>query len=143
MHRGLCFASLGILLAACGQSPKFPEPSDRGATAPPVVHTDPPKPSTDLPVLTYREESRAASTAKVFLVAGGKESAAYAAEIIEQKKLWLRAGVKAAEIHCYYAIPPKAALQRQASEYRALEQDLAECYPASAGILRRHLAAAA
>ena len=68
--------------------------------------------------------------ARIFLVAGSRDSANFAQEVVDQKKFWLAQGYSASQIECFYVSPPP--LQRTDSEqFLALAEDLQSCHLAS------------
>jgi hypothetical protein len=77
----------------------------------------------------YREGPPPATT-KVFLVAGGDDIANFAAEIVEQRRLWRGAGLRDDEIACYWAHPTPRAYDVDRAQYDALRHELASCYRA-------------
>lgn len=155
-----------ILLAATGcresrssssDTPSAPEtsatapdtPSDAGTTdgahSVDAVATTPTELTTHVDVETvFRvKESPIADSVKIFLVAGSSQNANFAQEVIEQRTLWLDAGFNASEIACYYVIPLQSELDSDRAQYLTLAPALTDCYPASAKLLREHLAATA
>jgi hypothetical protein len=92
--------------------------------------------------LPYRETEIAPST-RVFLVAGGDDVANFAAEVLEQRQLWLRAGLSHDEIACYYAKPTAQAWADDLEQYRSIASLLRACHRAEPGRLRRDLLAVA
>lgn len=81
--------------------------------------------------------------AHIFLVAGGEDVANFAAEVVAQRALLWARGFQADEIACYWAHPTREAFRRDRAQYRRLAPELADCYPASAALVREHLARAA
>jgi hypothetical protein len=81
--------------------------------------------------------------AHIFLVAGGSDSANFAQEIVDQRRLWKRAGFEDDQIACYWAKPTHQALREDGRQYRGLLDELAGCYSATPEILREHLHGAA
>ncbi|MCR9160989.1 MAG: hypothetical protein ACE37F_11180 [Nannocystaceae bacterium] len=81
--------------------------------------------------------------AKVFLVAGGDDIANFAAEVLEQRTLWRRAGLREDEIACYFAKPTTQALREDAEQYAALALALRSCRAATPERLFTDLRAAA
>jgi hypothetical protein len=94
-----------------------------------------------LSVLSYRNESTSplSPSTKIFLVAGGKDNANFAEEIVRQKKIWINAGFSSDEIACYYAIPHNREFWNDESQYRSLAGDLQNCYAASPKRVYAHL----
>lgn len=90
----------------------------------------------------YRREPPPATT-KIFLVAGGADVANFAAEVADQRRLWLSRGFSADEIACYWAAPPREAFRRDRAQFRRLADALRPCYAADPGVLRAHLDRAA
>ena len=80
---------------------------------------------------------------KVFLVAGGDDIANFAAEVLEQRTLWRRAGLSEDEIACYFAKPTARALREDAEQYEALSLALGSCRAATPAQLALDLRAAA
>lgn len=80
---------------------------------------------------------------KVFLVAGGDDIANFAAEVLEQRTLWRRAGLREDEIACYFAKPTAQALREDAAQYDALALALQSCRAATPARLSLDLRAAA
>ena len=116
----------GLLLGAC---------KTKGKTS------RPPKPEpSPFAALPYRDGPVAPET-RIFLVAGGDDIANFAAEVREQRDLWLAAGFAPEEIACYYAKPTERAWRKDTAQYKDLLPFLRECYAAEPGRLRRDLAA--
>ena len=69
---------------------------------------------------------------KVMLVAGGDDVANFAAEVVEQRRMWRAAGLEDDEIACYWAQPTKRAYKRDRRQYKSLASAVADCRPASA-----------
>lgn len=120
-------ALLCALLSACG---------GRRSTA------RSPQPTTPLDAIGYRE-GRPDPRAKVFLVAGGDDIANFAAEVVEQRQLWLDAGLAPEEIACYWARPTRAAYREDRRQYDALAGELGDCFAAEPRTVLAHLRAAA
>ncbi|MCA9706643.1 MAG: hypothetical protein KDK70_12390 [Myxococcales bacterium] len=76
---------------------------------------------------------------KVLLVAGGDDVANFAAEVVEQRALWLEAGLGSDEIACYYAKPTLDALIEDGEQWRELAPMLRDCYPADPATVHGHL----
>ncbi len=83
------------------------------------------------------------ATAKVFLVAGGDDIANFAAEVVEQRRLWREAGLRDDEIACYWAHPKAGAYADDKAQYDALRGELTQCYRADPGTVLSHLRSAA
>jgi hypothetical protein len=81
--------------------------------------------------------------AKVFLVAGGDDVGNFAAEVVEQRALWKRAGLRDEEIACYFAKPTRRALVEDGEQLQELAPALRGCYPADYATLHAHLRQAA
>lgn len=77
--------------------------------------------------------------AKIFLVAGGVEVANFAEEVVAQRALWLGRGFASDEIACYWAHPRRGDFRGDIGQYRRLAEQLKNCYPADAALLRAHL----
>jgi hypothetical protein len=74
------------------------------------------------------------SAARIFLVAGGRDSANFAQEIIDQKKFWLAQGYKPDHIECFYAVPPARQMD-DAEQFLSLEEGLRDCHLAAPDII--------
>lgn len=81
--------------------------------------------------------------AKIFLLAGSSMSASFAREIVEQKRIWLKAGFQEEEIACYYIVPFQEDLNENIKQYLPVAGELSKCHAASAKLLREHLEEAA
>ncbi len=105
------------------------------------THTDPPGP-TPFDTMAY-DEGELPPGAKVFLVAGGDDVANFAAEIVEQRRLWSEAGIEPDEIVCYYAKPTRRAWNEDREQYTKVAGALRGCRRAEPARLRRDLLDAA
>jgi hypothetical protein len=76
---------------------------------------------------------------KIFLVAGSGKNANFAQEIVDQKKIWRKAGFSDEEIACYYVAPSSKELKGDEEQFLELASELSECYPASVALIRKHL----
>lgn len=124
-------AALALALVPACRTPGAHEAAPpRAAATDPFAHQ--PYASTPLP-----------ATAKVFLVAGGDDVANFAAEVVEQRALWVQAGLRDDEIACYYAKPSRRALAEDGEQLAALAPMLRGCYPADPATLHAHLRQAA
>jgi hypothetical protein len=121
--------AIHALAIACGVSACRPSSE---ASVPPSIYDG----------IPYREGEVGERT-RVFLVAGGDDVANFAAEVLEQRQLWLTAGVGEDEIACYYAKPTAQAWADDLQQYRAIANLVRACYPAEPARLRRDLLAAA
>jgi hypothetical protein len=129
--RGSRFASVAAVawLVACRHDGSAPTP-------PPAA---PPDPFADVPYAT----APLPATTKVFLVAGGNDVGNFAAEVVEQRALWSKAGLRDDEIACYFAKPSRRALIDDGKQLAALAPELYGCYAASPATLHAHLRRAA
>jgi hypothetical protein len=78
--------------------------------------------------------SEVSPDARIFLVAGGRDSANFAQEIVDQKKFWLARGYTAKQIECFYAVPPSAQ-EDDADQFLSLEEGLRSCHLAAPDII--------
>lgn len=78
---------------------------------------------------------------RVFLIAGSQDSANFAQEVINQKKIWMNRGIRPEEISCYYALPVQQSLEADLQQFQSLTEPLAECHPANPYYIRSHLRA--
>jgi Peptidase C13 family len=122
--------TLALLLSASACRPPAGSASASPSSADPFA--DQPYASDPLP----RE-------AKVFLVAGGDDVGNFAAEVVEQRALWKRAGLRDEEIACYFAKPTHRALAEDGEQLEQLAPALRGCYPADPATLHAHLRQAA
>ncbi len=99
----------------------------------------PPDPFADVPYAT----APLPAEAKVFLVAGGDDVGNFAAEVVEQRGLWKRAGLRDEEIACYFAKPTRRALAEDGEQLAMLAPALRGCYSADPATLHAHLRQAA
>jgi hypothetical protein len=72
--------------------------------------------------------------ARIFLVAGGRDSANFAQEVVDQRKFWLAQGYTASQIECFYVIPPPSQSD-DAAQFLSLEEDLRHCHLAAPDII--------
>jgi hypothetical protein len=72
--------------------------------------------------------------ARIFLVAGGRDSANFAQEVVDQKKFWLAHGYTGEQIECFYAVPP-AVQTDDADQFLSLEEDLRDCHLAAPDLI--------
>jgi hypothetical protein len=72
--------------------------------------------------------------ARIFLVAGGRDSANFAQEVVDQRKFWLAQGYTANQIECFYAVPAPAQSE-DAAQFLTLEEDLRDCRLAAPDII--------
>jgi hypothetical protein len=90
------------------------------------------------PHFSYRTFPLYAQT-KIFLVAGSGKNANFAQEIVDQKKIWKKAGFADNEIACYYVIPSLKEFKGDAAQFSELAPELSDCYPASVALIRKHI----
>lgn len=68
--------------------------------------------------------------ARIFLVAGSRDIANFAQEVVDQKKFWMGRGYTAGQIECFFAVPD--ALHRvDVEQFLAIEAELRECHLAT------------
>jgi hypothetical protein len=72
--------------------------------------------------------------ARIFLVAGGRDSANFAQEIADQRKFWLTHGYAANQIECFYAVPPPEQTD-DAEQFLSLEEELRPCHLAAPDLI--------
>lgn len=106
-----------------------------------IVVTTPPRPQWVVPLAHADPESRERSRRKhYFLVAGASDATSYAWEIVQQKRYLRALGVDRGDVACFFALPDTAALDAERARWSALAPELADCYPANAGVLYAVLA---
>lgn len=64
------------------------------------------------------------------LVAGGRDDANFAQEVVEQKRHLLGLGVPREAISCFFTRPFDSGFLKDEKQYRQLAPELADCYPA-------------
>ena len=84
-----------------------------------------------------------APTTKVFLIAGGDDVANFAAEVLEQRTLWRRAGLREDQIACYWSKPAADDFEKDRAQFEALTLALRSCHMASPARVHADLSAAA
>ncbi|MBV1857513.1 MAG: C13 family peptidase [Nannocystaceae bacterium] len=82
-------------------------------------------------------------TTKVFLIAGGNDVANFAAEVLEQRTLWRKAGLREDQIACYWARPSADDFQSDRAQFEALALALRSCHIATPGRVANDLRIAA
>lgn len=68
--------------------------------------------------------------ARIFLVAGARDIANFAQEVIDQKKYWLDRGHAAEHIECFWAVPDPSH-RVDVEQFLALEEELRACHLAT------------
>lgn len=68
--------------------------------------------------------------ARIFLVAGARDIANFAQEVVDQKKFWLARGYAADQIECFY-VAPDPAHSEDVEQFLSLEADLRDCHLAT------------
>lgn len=102
----------------------------------------PPTPPSLFDDLPYNEQP-VSKDARIFLVAGGDDIANFAAEVVDQRAQWQRAGFSPNQIECYYAKPSAQAWSEDRPQYTALAPALSSCHRADPARLREDLRAVA
>jgi hypothetical protein len=64
---------------------------------------------------------------KIFLIAGSKDNANFAQEVIDQMKFWKAQGYSKDEIACYY-VPPMKVDDNDLKQFETLFSELRDCY---------------
>jgi hypothetical protein len=77
--------------------------------------------------------------ARIFLVAGARDIANFAQEVVDQRRLWLSRGYAPEQIECFFAAPPPEQ-QADAAQFLALEASLQPCHLASPQVVFEALA---
>lgn len=122
---------VAIALMGCGEAPTTVEAPASGDDGP---HAHELFAVNDQPI---------SPSAQVVLVAGSSEGASFAQEVVDQRQLWLDAGVPPEAIACYYVVPYEEELVEDRAQYEALAAQLASCHRASVHRLRHDLTAIA
>ncbi|MEO8314965.1 MAG: C13 family peptidase [Pseudomonadota bacterium] len=77
--------------------------------------------------------------ARIFLVAGARDSANFAQEVVDQRKYWLAQGYSTNQIECFFATPSPVQ-QDDAEQFLSLEEALQDCHLAAPDIIFSALA---
>lgn len=85
------------------------------------------------------EETPLSQKTRAFLIAGSRDTANFAQEVLEQKEYLLSKGLTSDEIACYYSVPLTAEYLQDRMQYDALRETLASCYLASPSFIWSHL----
>ncbi len=93
--------------------------------------TTPPSAPSAVPSTPWYATGPTAPTTKVFLIAGGNDVANFAAEVLEQRTLWRRAGLREDQIACYWASPSAEDFAKDQAQFEALSVALRSCHMAS------------
>ncbi len=127
---GICFLGSG-----CGSSTNEPRP--------PEFTFEPISPKSDFSrLMAERDQLQVRSIEtltgkeKIFLVAGGSDSANFAQEVIDQRRHWMGLGFSSDEIACFYVRPTLSAMYRDLKQYRRLSDELSNCFAANARVIR-------
>jgi hypothetical protein len=75
-------------------------------------------------------EAPISAEARIFLVAGARDIANFAQEVVDQRRLWLARGYTPEQIECFFAAPPPQQTTDSA-QFLALEESLLPCHLAS------------
>ncbi len=113
---GVCFLGSG-----CGSSTNEPRP--------PEFTFEPISPKSDFSrLMAERDQLQVRSIEtltgkeKIFLVAGGSDSANFAQQVIDQRRHWMGLGFSSDEIACFYVRPTLSAMYRDLKQYRRFSQ---------------------
>lgn len=68
--------------------------------------------------------------ARIFLVAGARDIANFAQEVVDQRRLWLSRGYTPEQIECFFVAPPPDQ-RADAEQFLALETSLQHCHLAT------------
>lgn len=79
---------------------------------------------------------------KIFLIAGSRDTANFAQEVVDQKKFWLAQGYKSEEISCYYVPPPKVNSYDE-KQFEDLLRATRDCFLADPRTVLSHIRSAA
>nr|PZN59794.1 MAG: hypothetical protein DIU62_15475 [Pseudomonadota bacterium] len=72
--------------------------------------------------------------ARIFLVAGSRDIANFAQEVIDQKRFWQQRGYAPEQIECFFAAPDPSH-RVDVEQFLALEEELKACHLASPGLV--------
>lgn len=91
-----------------------------------------PVPAPEPPVGRWLQPSTApiSAEARIFLVAGARDIANFAQEVVDQRRLWLARGYTPEQIECFFAAPPPQQTT-DSGQFLALEESLLPCHLAS------------
>lgn len=124
MRRAATGALLLVLLAAGARAADPPVP----ATAPRMASA----PVPGAPIGRWLQPAWTAISpeARIFLVAGSRDIANFAQEVVDQRRYWQDRGYTAAQIECFYTVPDPT--QRvDVEQFLALEEELQSCHLAT------------
>lgn len=124
MRRTATGALLLVLLAAGAWAAEPPVP----ATAPRMATT----PAPGAPIGRWLQPSWTAISpeARIFLVAGSRDIANFAQEVVDQRRYWQDRGYTEAQIECFYAVPDPAH-RMDVEQFLELEDALRSCHLAT------------
>lgn len=126
---GVCFANSG-----CGSSVEEPQFPVFDFERQYIVFEQQLREERDqLKVRSYNELT---GREKIFLVAGGSDSANFAQEVIDQRRHWMNMGFSADEIACFYVRPTLTAMYQDWEQYRLLSDELSHCFAANTQVIR-------
>src|SRR5690606_16623220 len=120
MIRSATGALLLRLLAAGAWAADHPVPAGAQATAA----------SASIGRWTQPSSAPISPEACIFLVAGSRDIANFAQEVIDQKQYWMDRGYTADQIECFHAVPDPAH-QVDVEQFLALEEALRSCHLAT------------
>lgn len=91
-----------------------------------------PDPAQERPLGHWLQPSTApiSADARIFLVAGARDIANFAQEVVDQRAMWLARGYTPEQIECFFAAPPPQQTEDSA-QFIALEESLLPCHLAS------------
>lgn len=98
----------------------------------PVPATLSPGTASSAPIGRWMQPSTAplSPEARIFLVAGSRDIANFAQEVIDQKQYWMDRGYTADQIECFHAVPDPAH-RVDVEQFLALEEALRSCHLAT------------
>ncbi len=117
-----------LILSACGGTGKTPSY---------VLKTY----GSDVSNLSYNEAAPSPE-AKIFLIAGSRQGANFAQEVVDQKNYWLSKGFREDEIACFYVMPDRSNFNEDKVQYLELADAISTCHMASMQNIKKHMAAA-
>jgi hypothetical protein len=68
---------------------------------------------------------------RFILVAAAPDSGSFAQEVVDQRDIWIKLGIPAHEIACYFAVPTGEGLNDDVDQFQYLKQKLKNCFLAT------------
>lgn len=101
-------------------------------SAEPLPAPSPAAPPPGSPIGRWLQPSREplSPATRILLVAGSRDIANFAQEVVDQRRYWMQRGYTAEQIECFWAVPDPAH-RDDIEQFLALEQELRSCHLAT------------